>query len=113
MHLIVAHWLRDDDYLVIYSPLSRFLEGALYKYRELIRNEYKSRVVSWGFICVQAIERLRDVYNGSLNLVDPYPAGLMEATPHSIGPLFTAVILEQFLRIRDGDRFWFENSANK
>ena len=29
-----------------------------------------------------------------------------------MGPLFTTVILEQFLRIRDADRFWFENVAN-
>lgn len=28
------------------------------------------------------------------------------------GELFSAVILEQFKRIRDADRFWFENEAN-
>lgn len=61
----------------------------------------------------QALERLRDAYNGSLRNIDPYPAGLMESTPDSIGPLFTAVISEQFLRIRDGDRFWFENLDNR
>ena len=61
----------------------------------------------------KVINRLRSTYNGSLDKLDPYPAGLMEATPDSIGPLFTAVILDQFLRIRDGDRFWFENEENK
>jgi len=44
--------------------------------------------------------------------MDAYPAGLLEATPDSIGSLFTTVILEQFLRIRDADRFWFENVNN-
>jgi len=61
---------------------------------------------------VQAIKRLRAVYNNSLDNIDAYPAGLLEATPDSIGSLFTTVILEQFLRIRDADRFWFENVNN-
>jgi len=52
------------------------------------------------------------VYNNSLENIDPYPAGLLEATPDSIGSLFTNVILEQFMRIRDADRFWFENINN-
>lgn len=30
----------------------------------------------------------------------------------SPGELFTVVILEQFKRIRDADRFWFENEDN-
>jgi len=58
------------------------------------------------------IRRLRAVYNNSLENIDAYPAGLLEATPDGIGPLLTTVILEQFLRIRDADRFWFENIDN-
>jgi len=52
------------------------------------------------------------VYNNSLANIDAYPAGLLEARPDSLGELFTSVILEQFLRIRDADRFWFENVDN-
>jgi dual oxidase len=52
------------------------------------------------------------VYNGSLDRLDPYPAGLLESTPDGIGPLFSTIILDQFVRIRDADRFWFENQEN-
>lgn len=76
-------------------------------------NQVTIAQVSYLTLFSQAIERLRDAYNGSLDRIDAYPAGLLEATPDSIGPLFTAVILDQFMRIRDADRFWFENLENR
>ncbi|XP_010190709.1 PREDICTED: dual oxidase 1-like, partial [Mesitornis unicolor] len=36
------------------------------------------------------------------------PGGMMEVN----GSLFSAIILDQFVRLRDGDRFWFENTRN-
>jgi dual oxidase len=44
--------------------------------------------------------------------MDIWPAGILETTTKGPGSLFHTVILDQFLRIRDGDRFWFENSEN-
>ena len=41
-----------------------------------------------------------------------WPGGLLETTERGPGPLFTAIIQDQFERIRDSDRFWFENKAN-
>ena len=42
---------------------------------------------------------------------DPWVAGLAE--PHviggAVGELFATIIRTQFIRIRDGDRYWFEN----
>lgn len=46
---------------------------------------------------------------GSLDDLDVYIAGMLESDKDP-GPLFRAVIREQFERIRDGDRFWFENA---
>ncbi|XP_013378732.1 dual oxidase 2-like isoform X2 [Lingula anatina] len=56
-----------------------------------------------------AIRRLRDVYKNNINNLDIWAAGLLETTPRGPGELFRTVILDQFQRIRDGDRFWFEN----
>lgn len=47
-------------------------------------------------------------YNNRLDNVDVYVGGMLESDGKP-GELFTAVIREQFVRIRDADRFWFEN----
>lgn len=36
---------------------------------------------------------------------------MLESTGHP-GELFRAIIIDQFTRIRDADRFWFENEQN-
>jgi hypothetical protein len=55
--------------------------------------------------------RLLSVYPSGPANADPFIAGLAE--PHVpggvIGELFATIIREQFVRVRDGDRFWFEN----
>lgn len=66
----------------------------------------------------QAITQLQSLYrNNSLNDtvpddVDLFVGGLIETTFDGPGPLFTAITLDQFLRIRNGDRFWYENKDN-
>ena len=46
--------------------------------------------------------------------VDAYIGGLAEDPPkdHTMGELFASSWVDQFRRIRDGDRFYFENTAN-
>ena len=53
---------------------------------------------------------LKQTY-GSVNNIDPWVGGLAEnhAAGSSLGPLFQRIIVNQFSRLRDGDRFWFEN----
>ncbi len=55
--------------------------------------------------------RLESLYPGGPDDVDAYVGGMLE-TSIGPGPTFRAVIKEQFERIRDGDRFWFENEEN-
>lgn len=50
-------------------------------------------------------------YNNKLDNVDVYVGGMLESYGKP-GELFTAVIKEQFARVRDADRFWFENVDN-
>jgi len=54
--------------------------------------------------------KLRDIH-GKLNKMDPLLGMLLEEPmPYSaLGPTMTRIILEQFKRARDGDRFWWEN----
>ncbi|XP_052282724.1 dual oxidase 2-like isoform X1 [Dreissena polymorpha] len=44
--------------------------------------------------------------------LDLFSGGLLETTPDGLGELFRTIIRDQFTRIRDGDRFWFENENN-
>ena len=55
--------------------------------------------------------KLKEAYEDNLNLVDPWIGGLAETdlNEDSIGPLFLAVLKDQFERSRDGDRFWYEH----
>ena len=50
------------------------------------------------------------VYGDDINNIDPWVGGLAEdhLPGSSVGELFTAVIANQFERLRDGDRFWYE-----
>ncbi|XP_065579570.1 dual oxidase-like isoform X2 [Artemia franciscana] len=56
-------------------------------------------------------ERLKELYNDDINNVDIYVGGMLESNSGP-GPLFRTVIKEQMTRIRDADRFWFENLDN-
>jgi hypothetical protein len=55
--------------------------------------------------------QLRDLY-GSVNNIDAFVGGLAEdrAEGASVGPLFRRIIADQFERLRDGDRFWYQRT---
>jgi hypothetical protein len=54
--------------------------------------------------------QLQQLY-GNVNNIDLWVGGLAEdhIPGGSVGPLFTRIIANQFERIRDGDRLWYEN----
>ena len=58
----------------------------------------------------QLQQTLQDLY-GSVDNIDPWVGGLAEdhVAGASVGPLFDAIISDQFERLRDGDRFWYQN----
>ncbi|XP_065342525.1 dual oxidase [Cloeon dipterum] len=59
----------------------------------------------------ELFEKLESAYNGRLDDIDLYIGGMLESY-NNPGPLFSAIIVDQFTRIRDADRFWFENEDN-
>ena len=49
---------------------------------------------------------------GSVDNIDLWIGGLAEdhLPNSSLGPTFTRILVDQFTRLRDGDRFWYENA---
>ena len=56
--------------------------------------------------------KLAHLYGDDISNLDAYVGGMLETNEHGPGELFSAIIRDQFIRIRDGDRFWFENTLN-
>jgi len=53
---------------------------------------------------------LRDLYK-DIDCIDPWVGALAEnhVINSNVGPLVFAILKDQFERVRDGDRFWYEN----
>ncbi len=62
---------------------------------------------------VQVQQELAAAYPGGVNTIDAFEGGLAEDhVPGSdVGPLFQAIIANQFTRLRDGDRFFYLNES--
>ncbi|NXR56249.1 DUOX2 oxidase, partial [Hippolais icterina] len=56
----------------------------------------------------QVLQKVAALYANNMAGLELLPGGMLEAD----GSLFSTIILEQFVRLRDGDRFWFENTKN-
>ncbi|XP_017160692.1 dual oxidase 1 [Poecilia reticulata] len=59
----------------------------------------------------QLLRDVAELYGGDISKLELFPGGLLESTDGP-GPVFSAIILDQFERVRNGDRFWFENKQN-
>ncbi|XP_055048116.2 dual oxidase 1 [Misgurnus anguillicaudatus] len=59
----------------------------------------------------QLLKKLADLYNNDTSRLELFVGGMLEAQ-EAPGPVFSAIILDQFERIRNADRFWFENRQN-
>ncbi|XP_027982479.1 dual oxidase 1 [Eumetopias jubatus] len=57
------------------------------------------------------LEATAALYNQDLSQLELLPGGLLESHGDP-GPLFSTIVLNQFVRLRDGDRYWFENTRN-
>ena len=70
-----------------------------------------TRVSSFAGITANATiqTKLKDLY-GSVDAIDLWIGGLSEdhLPGSSVGPAFQRIIADQFERIRDGDRFWYQ-----
>ncbi|XP_037358296.1 dual oxidase 2 [Talpa occidentalis] len=59
----------------------------------------------------QVLETIAALYNQDLSRLELLPGGLLESYGKP-GLLFSTIVFDQFMRLRDGDRYWFENTRN-
>uniref|UniRef100_A0A7N4PVT1 NAD(P)H oxidase (H2O2-forming) n=1 Tax=Sarcophilus harrisii TaxID=9305 RepID=A0A7N4PVT1_SARHA len=57
------------------------------------------------------LEAIATLYNHSLSHLELLPGGLLESYGKPAS-LFCNIVFDQFIRLRDGDRYWFENTRN-
>merc|ERR1719232_1098784 len=98
--------------------IMRGRDNGLSDYNQVRKCYGLPKVKSWPEINQQlyqeapeVFDKLEDLY-GDLDNVDLYVGGMLESYDRP-GPLFRKIIKEQFERIRDSDRFWFENSEHE
>jgi hypothetical protein len=58
-------------------------------------------------------KELEEAYPGGVNTIDAFEGGLCEdhVAGSDVGPLFQTIIVNQFERLRDGDRFFYLNES--
>ncbi|XP_051898554.1 dual oxidase 2-like [Pristis pectinata] len=59
----------------------------------------------------QLINQLAALYNNDISKLEMFVGGMLENS-ETPSRLFTTIIRKQFEHLRDGDRFWFENTKN-
>ena len=73
------------------------------------------RVTSFAQITsnVTVQHELEQAYPGGVNTIDAFEGGLAEdhVRDSDVGPLFQAIMVNQFTRLRDGDRFFYLNES--
>ncbi|ESO87606.1 hypothetical protein LOTGIDRAFT_235056 [Lottia gigantea] len=97
--------------------IQRGRDHGLPGYNEIRQTYGLNRLGNWSDInpdLTEILEKLRELYDNDTapDNLDIFTGGLLETTDDGLGPLFKAITIEQFERIRDGDRFWFENRNN-
>uniref|UniRef100_A0A915LF61 Peroxidase n=1 Tax=Meloidogyne javanica TaxID=6303 RepID=A0A915LF61_MELJA len=109
------HFTRLD---VVSTSIMRARDNGLPGYNQL-RKAYKLKPKDWTTINPklnetnpEKINKLANLYDFKIDRLDAYVGGMLEADGNGPGELFSAIIKDQFLRLRESDRFWFENRQN-
>src|SRR6185295_17624543 len=57
-------------------------------------------------------QKLQTLYNGDVNNIDLWVGAMAEdhVPGTSVGPLVRRILADQFQRLRDGDRFWYQRT---
>ncbi|KAI8816891.1 heme peroxidase [Fimicolochytrium jonesii] len=91
--------------------IQRGRDIGLPSYNECRKSFGLTKVYAFADITADEVlqKALYDAYEGNIDNIEPYVGGLAEdAESGLVGPLFKASIMTQFMRLRDGDAFWYQ-----
>ncbi|XP_069121720.1 dual oxidase-like [Argopecten irradians] len=110
------HYSRQDH---VAQTIMRGRDYGLPDYNTVRKEMGLRQIAEWGDINPalnrtnpEVFETLSRIY-GDINIIDPFVGGMLETTSEGPGELFSAILVDQFTRVRDGDRFWFENNQSR
>ncbi|KAK3106022.1 hypothetical protein FSP39_011167 [Pinctada imbricata] len=110
------HFSRHD---YVAQTIMRGRDYGLPDYNTVREQMGLNKIKSWEEINPTLAKNKPEVFANLQSLyhdvddIDVFVGGMMETTDSGPGELFTAIILDQFYRLRNGDRFWFENLENR
>ncbi|CAI4221331.1 unnamed protein product [Auanema sp. JU1783] len=81
-------------------------------YRKLCNLRPVTNFTDWPEVTNPSVrQRVAQLYSNNPENLDLYVGGILEEPIDGsmVGPTFACIIAEQFVRLRDGDRFYFEN----
>ncbi|GMT20614.1 hypothetical protein PFISCL1PPCAC_11911, partial [Pristionchus fissidentatus] len=109
------HFTRLD---VVSSSIMRGRDNGVPNYNAL-RRSFELPPRTWATINPEMyrtnkelFHNLSALYGDDISRLDAYVGGMLETDGLGPGELFSSIITNQFKRIRDSDRFWFENRLN-
>ncbi|XP_053573547.1 dual oxidase 1-like [Bombina bombina] len=123
---VVVEDLRDYWYGPVIYSRTDYISSSIQRGRDLGLCSYNQAreyfgltpIKNWKYInpqlyesSKQLFENLSKLYDNDINKLELLPGVMMESDGDP-GELLTAIMLDQFQRLRDGDRFWFENTKN-
>nr|XP_039267420.1 dual oxidase 1-like isoform X1 [Styela clava] len=120
------HMIVDDLRDFLYGPLKRSRmdllaltiergrDAGLASYNNVRRSLGLSEIRSFSqFTGVPdlVLASITEVYRNNTNLLEVYVGGILESAANNNGAdsLFGRIIIEQMVRLRNSDRYWFEN----
>uniref|UniRef100_UPI00398F1C9E dual oxidase 2-like isoform X2 n=1 Tax=Pristiophorus japonicus TaxID=55135 RepID=UPI00398F1C9E len=125
-HIVVTD-LRDYMYGplrftrsdIVAMDIQRGRDSGLPSYNQARQALDLQPIANWSNINTQLFDekpelfnQLAELYNNDISKLEMFVGGVLESAADS-KRLFTTIIRDQFERLRDGDRFWFENTKNR
>uniref|UniRef100_A0A3P8VW83 NAD(P)H oxidase (H2O2-forming) n=1 Tax=Cynoglossus semilaevis TaxID=244447 RepID=A0A3P8VW83_CYNSE len=107
---IVVEDLRDYMYGPLRFTRTDLVAMTIQRGRDFGLGSY-TETLTLKLSFLQLLRNIAELYNRDISKLELFPGGLLEFLDGP-GPVFSAIILDQFERIRNGDRFWFENKQN-